>query len=449
MRKIRWMSLGFLLTGSLSGCATYAHQPLSTRSTLPDRIPDLTIDPRQMPMPDLAAYTFDPADGLDMTEVAMLAVVNNPDLRVARANAGIAHAQAFAAGLLPDPQLSFGTDFPFSGAAVTNAFNIGLGYDVIALLTTAPRRAAARQEAAKTDLNLLWQEWQVVSQARLLFVRLTQEQQLMEVLAQTRTLYADRYSRVQTALDRGLMTLYDVTPHLTALQDVTRQINDLERLIAQSHHDLNILLGLTPEVTVPLVGPPALADLDDSRIEALLPDLPRRRPDLIALQAGYAAQEQRFRAAILAQFPSLSVGVTRARDTSDVNTIGVGISLNLPLFSGNRGPIAVERATRQALFTDYQERLNAAGSGIRRILAEQRINQRQLREIDQGLAELTQVAAKTEAAFTARNIDALAFASMQAALLAKKIERITLAQLLLEQRVALQTLVGGQLPVRP
>ena len=93
--------------------------------------------------------------------------------------------------------------------------------------------------------------------------------------------------------------------------------------------------------------------------------------------------------------------------------------------------------------------MNAAGNGSRRILAEQRIMQRQLREVDQGLAELTQVAAKTEAAFTARNIDALAFASMQAALLAKKIERITLAQLLLEQRVALQTLVGGQLPVRP
>ena len=449
MGKIRWISLGFWLIGSLAGCARYAQQPLNTRSTLPDRIPDLTIDPRQMPMSDLAVYTFDPGDGLDMTEVAMLAVVNNPDLRVARANAGIAHAQAFSAGLLPDPQLSFGTDFPLSGVAVSNAFTIGLGADVIALLTTAPRRAAARQEAAKTDLNLLWQEWQVVSQARLLFVRLIQAQQLMQVLEQTRTLYADRYSRVQTALDRGLMTLNDVTPHLTALQDLTRQINDLERLVAQSHHDLNLLLGLTPEVTFPLVGPPALADLDDSRIEALLADLPRRRPDLLALQAGYAAQEQRVRAAIMAQFPSLTVGVARARDTSDVNTIGVGITLNLPLFSGNRGPIAVERATRQALFTEYQERLNAAGSGIRRILVEQRINQRQLREIDQGLSELTQVAAKTEAAFTARNIDALAFACMQAALLAKKFDRMTLAQLLLEQRVALQTLVGGQLPERP
>ena len=50
--------------------------------------------------------------------------------------------------------------------------------------------------------------------------------------------------------------------------------------------------------------------------------------------------------------------------------------------------------------------MNAAGNGSRRILTEQRINRRQLREVDQGLAALTQVAAKTEAAFTARIIDA-------------------------------------------
>jgi outer membrane protein TolC len=403
-----------------------------------------------MPSPDLAGHTFDPSDGLDMTEVAMLAVVNNPDLRVARANAGIAHAQAFAAGLLPDPLLNFGVDAPLAGAAaITSAFNLGLSYDVIALLTQAPRRAAAQQDATKTDLNVLWQEWQVVSQARLLFVRLSEEQLLMQVLEQTRTIFADRYARLQTALERGLVTLYAVTPHLTALQDVIRQINDLERQIATNRHDLNALLGLMPDVAVPLVGLATLPDLDDSRIEALLPDLPRRRPDLIALQAGYAAGELRLRAAILAQFPSLNVGFTRARDTSDVNTAGVGISISLPIFSGNRGTIAVERATRSALYTDYQERLNAADSGIRRILTEQRINQRQLQEVDQGIGDLTQAAAKTEAAFTSRDVDALTYTTMQTAVLAKKVERITLEQALLEQRVALQTLIGGQLPVRP
>src|ERR1700737_4632479 len=51
-----------LLAGSLVGCATYRAQPLSTRSTLPDRIPDVTIDSRLMPLPELAAHTFDPTD---------------------------------------------------------------------------------------------------------------------------------------------------------------------------------------------------------------------------------------------------------------------------------------------------------------------------------------------------------------------------------------------------
>jgi outer membrane protein TolC len=438
-----------LLASVLASCATYREQPLGTVSTLPERIPELSIDLRQMPMPELAAYRFDPTDGLDITEVAMLAVVNNPDLKVARAATGVAHAQAFAAGLLPDPRLSATADLPDKGqAATTTAYNLGLFFDVIGLLTRAPRYAAARNEARKTDLNLLWMEWQVISQARLLFVRLTQERQLMDVLQQNRVLYAERYRLTQTALERGLLTLDLVTPHLVALQDVNRQINDLERLASQSRHDLNFLLGLAPDVAVPLVGSAALPELDDAAIQRLLPDLPRRRPDLIALQAGYAAQEQRYRAAILAQFPVLTVGFERSRDASDVRQAGMNVSLTLPLFNRNRGAIAIERATREQLYADYQQRLNAANSGIDRILAEQRLNRRQLMEVDSGLVELARAAEKSDAAFRAHDINALAFASLQTSLLAKRIERISLEQAILEQRVALQTLIGGELPVR-
>jgi outer membrane protein TolC len=438
-----------LIAGPLTGCATYRERPLNTESTLRDRIPDLTIDPQQMPLPELAAHTFDPSDGLDITEAAMLAVINNPDLKIARAAAGIAHAQAFAAGLLPDPQLGLAADVPAGGQpAPVTAYNVGIGYDVIALLTRVPLRDAARREADKTDLSLLWLEWQVISQARQLFVRLHQEAQVMEVLKEYHAAFADRYRRTQTALDRGLVTLDTVTPHLTAQQDVDRQINDLERLVSQSRHDLNALFGLGPEVAVPLVGPVELPELDETSIEKTVPDLPRRRPDLIALQRGYAAQELRYRAAVLAQFPSFAIGFTRASDTGNIHTAGLGVTVSLPIFSRNRGPIAVERATRDALHAEYQQRVNTADSDIHRILAEQRLNRRQLVDVDQGLADLSRAAVNTEAALQARNIDALAFANLQAALLAKKIERITLEQAILEQQVALQTLAGGELPVR-
>jgi outer membrane protein TolC len=325
---------------------------------------------------------------------------------------------------------------------------MGGSFDVIGTLTRSPRYAAARQDVRKTDLNLLWLEWQVVSQARLLFVRLTQQQQLMDVLQQTHVLFADRNRLTQTALTRGLLTLDAVSPHLVALNDVSRQINDLERLMSQSRHDLNDLLGLGPEVAVPLVGPVALPDIDEAAVAKLLPDLPRRRPDLIALQAGYAAEDLRYRLAIRSQFPVLDIAFHRARDATDVNTVGLGVNVILPLFNGNRGAIAVEQATRQQLYVDYEQRLNAANSGIARILAEQRINRRQLGDIEAALVELTRAAALSDVAFRARAINTLAFTTLHASLLAKRIERVNLTQMILEQRVVLQTLIGGELPVR-
>jgi len=74
-------------------------------------------------------------------------------------------------------------------------------------------------------------------------------------------------------------------------------------------------------------------------------ELAQRRPDLLALQAGYRSQEARVRAAILGQFASITLGITRARDTGSVSTNGFTIGLTLPLFSGNRGEIKIERAT--------------------------------------------------------------------------------------------------------
>ncbi len=44
-------------------------------------------------------------------ELAILAVLANPDLKAARAKAKVSSAQAFAAGLLPDPSLNLGYDF--------------------------------------------------------------------------------------------------------------------------------------------------------------------------------------------------------------------------------------------------------------------------------------------------------------------------------------------------
>jgi outer membrane protein TolC len=436
----RWIAAAAAAIAWLSGCAAYQPQTLPGRTSAPD-LAHLTVDADAMPLPALAVHRFDPSDGLDMTEVAMLAVVNNPDLKLARDDAAIAHAQAFAAGLLPDPQLALAHDWNNTGPDGIRAFNLGLNVDITSLLLHSSVEAA-RSDDRKTDLNLLWQECQVVSQARLLFVKLSQGKKAAAVLEQTHALFADRVARMQAALQRGLIDSAAVAPNLAALQDVQKQGFDLARQENQDRHDLNALLGLAPGTVLDLrEGPDEEAPAPADALAAL-PQLASRRPDLLALQAGYKAQDQRYRGAILAQFPALTLGLARSRDSSGIYSNAVGATLSLPFLNRNRGNIAIEAATRQRLADEYGQRLQTAENDIHRLLDEQALNARQLALDDLAIAELGKTLAGSEMAYRASNVDALIYAGARAALLAKQLERIGVEQASLEQGVALQTLLG-------
>jgi outer membrane protein TolC len=442
----------FVGTAMLTACATYQPKPLDTKPSLPNSVEHLALSLQAPPVRSYsnnAQYRFDPAVGLNMTELAALAVDNNPDLKIARDDAGVSHAQAFSAGLLPDPQLALNRDLSNSGGpGSTTAFGVGLSYDISALLSHTSNRSAADADAQKADLNLLWQEWQVVSQARILYVKLTQAKKLNKVLLENRQLFSERLNRTQLALDKGLLTSDAVTPNLISLKDVQRQMNDLERQTNQNAHDLNALLGLAPEALVPLKEDDSLPAVDDAAIQAALSNLSQRRPDLLALEAGYRAEDARYRGALLAQFPALNIGFTRARDNSNVYSNGVGITLTLPFLNRNRGNVAIELATRQKMHDEYEQRLNASLNDLHRILDEQYITMRQLDEINTDLAKLSKTVGSVDQAYRAGNVDALARANMHAIFLSKQIEQVNLQQAVLEQRVALQTLIGGELPVQ-
>jgi outer membrane protein TolC len=448
--RIRKFFFSVTVVALVTGCAVYSRKPLPDEPSLSRHISHIMVNPAEMPLPELAAHRFDPVDGLDMTEVAMLAVANNPDLKLARDDCGIARAQAFAAGLLPDPQLSYSLDFPTGNVPGSNytAYSLGLNYDILSLFTRSIAKRAAAADSRKTDLTLLWQEWQVVAQSRLFFIRNLEQARLMKVLEENRDLLAGRYEHAEKALDAGNLTLDTVSSDLAALQDTKRQISELSRKVNQNRFDLNQLVGVAPDVSLRLVGDAAIPPLDDRKIKQLLPNLGKRRPDLLALKAGYESQDLKFRKAVLEQFPALNIGITRARDTSDVNTLGFGITMNIPLFNRNRGNVAIDKATRERLYDEYQVRLNRAYGDIEQLLADQRLTERQLAEAKEGLSLLNEAAANADAAYKAGNIDETSYLNLRLALANKHIEEIGLEQLILEQRVALQTLIGGELPVK-
>lgn len=431
---------------ALGGCASYQPMTLPQSEALVHGVRQLQVDTATMPDAALAAHRFDPSDGLDITEVAMLAVANSPDLRLARAEAGVTRAQAFSAGLLPDPQLALTRESVLgSPAGATVAFTAGLTVDIAALLARSSVRAAGAADERKTHLDLLWQEWQTVAKARLLFVRIDAITRSQEVLGQQRVQLRQRLELAQSAVRRGLITNDAATPQLAAYEDANRQWNDQERQGNQARHDLAALLGVAPELPLVLTGPAEVDGMDEAQVRDAIAESPRRRPDLLALQAGFEAEDGRYRGALRAQFPAITVGPTRSRDTSNVNTAGFSLGISLPLFNRNRGNIAIESATREKLRLDYQQRLDATAIEAHRLLAEQAILRRQLAEMDASLPSLAQAAEQAGKAFAADDIDALTLTSVESALLARRLERIAAGQALQEQAIALQALLGTHL----
>lgn len=439
--------LSLLLT--LSGCAVYHRDPLSsaagdTALSMTD-LHHIRIDTTMMPLPELAAHRFDLSDGLDIEETAMLAVANNPDLKLARDDLGIARAQAFSAGLLPDPQLAISNDYP-AALGLSRAFSYGLSIDAMALITRNANRRAADATVVKTDLGLLWQEWQVVAQAKMLFSKSIFQQSTLPLLQRQRSLALTRYQRLAEARRDGDTTDDVVMPALTAWQDAEKQYTDAQRTAEQTHHDLNALLGVAAEVQLPLVASTDIQPLPAATLDQAVAQLDRRRPDLLALRAGYEAQEQKYRAAIIGQFPSLQIGFVRGRDTSEIYTSGFQVSLSLPIFNRNRGNIAIEKSTRQRLRDEYRIRMSQAQADVTHARADLDILTASLDRARATLPTLDRVAQHAQQAYDAHDVPLGTYVDAQLAALTRRIDIDTLAQTLAEQRVALQALLGSAIP---
>jgi outer membrane protein TolC len=427
-----WVAMSTLV-GALVGCATY--RPLD----LPAQVRGASA------LSELHGAAALPRV-LGMADVERLVLLNNPDLRSARASHQVAQAQLLQAGLLPNPQVNASAGFLVSGVGDATAWTAGLSEDVRALVTLKPRREAARATAAQVDAGLLWQEWQTLAKARLLVIDIVQGERQRDLLQRSLSLLDELAARVQRSVAEGNGELAAAAPVLAAAADARTSVDDLQRRVLSQRHELAALLGLAPDAEVPLDPQLQLPVLDVATVRARATDIARRRPDLVALQLGYQAQEASLRAAVLAQFPALSFGYAAAQDNSRVRNAGPSISFELPLFDRNQGNIAVATATRQQLHDEFRSRLLSAHNELAALLSEQAQARAQFAALQPQLGQTARAAAQAQAAFRQGNIDSRSEVDFGVAALTRQVAAMRLEQNLLEQQVALATLVGAGLP---
>ncbi len=427
----------------LTGCTSYQAHPLPKESMSAKKLIDLQYSVKKQHEAGLHKRVVNTADGLDLTEVAIIAVLNNPDLQAERAKQSLAGAQLFAAGLLPDPHISASLTLPTGNTnGAVNAWGLGLGYDIIPLITRQARIDSRRQAQIQVNLHLLWQEWQVMLQAKTLTVRYTLELKKIELLQKAEKLCRHRYESSSVALRSGDITLDGNNRDLTALLTMSNRLNQVEQIHNQTRHQTTMLLGLAPDVELHCILSPQSDLLSRATAGKDLHSLQKRRPDLLALQAGYQSQEAEVRAAVLGQFPSLSIGMTRGKDTDALSTTGFGVNLNLPLFSGSRGAIAIKRATREQLRLEYQARLSHAFSDVDKLFELQKIITAQQTRLKKYLPKLRSIVEKTKQAYTDSDVDAQSFFNMEYTWILKQLEEITLEQSQWETSLALQAMLA-------
>ncbi len=346
----------------LADCAGYHARPLPTATMEQKTVAALRIDPARLRLAPLKSIVVDPRDGLDPLEIAVLAVLNNLDLEAKRAAAGVSAAQVFSAGLLPDPQITLTTDHPISGPDTHQAFGVSPTIDLATLMGRASIRRNARDLGRQADLNLLWAEWGVAQQARQLAETVLADEDRARLLQAVFDASRTRSDASSQALLRRDATLQTSAADLAVTLDAQTQLGTARHDAAKARRDLNVLLNLSTDVVLPLVRGAGVGTYDTASIRDYLASLPRRRPDLLALQAGYDAQDATLRKAILAQFPITQIGAALLRDTGNTVTVGASTVLALPIFNGGRSELRLQNATREQLRAEYEARLAATAA---------------------------------------------------------------------------------------
>jgi cobalt-zinc-cadmium efflux system outer membrane protein len=443
------LTLLFIFCIALTGCIGYQPKPLNDTILTKNEIlnKNTLIDKAaKLHHPRIPAIQLDFSKPLTAQELAVIAVLLNSDLKALRAKEGVAQAQVFEAGLLPDPQLSIAFDHPLYQTnpptiGLTNAYNLGLSWDIIGIITRHLKLKKTQTLYQQTHYDVAWQEWLIANQAELLATRIYYLKQQLH-LAQQATLSAKRLLDVtQSNLQRHDARIDELGLRQSTYLDLQDQTQTLNRALLKTQAQLNQTLGLYPyeEVSIGIKNttiPPHL-NANDVYNEARL-----CRLDFIALRAGYASEEAQLYQAVLGQFPHFNLGISRARDVSDINTAGINLSFDLPLFNRNRGVIAIAQATRDQLYQEYIARLHQTQTDIAILVTD--LNQ--IRKAKMILALELPSMRKTEQlmhhGLKEGNITLIAYEDMRASLFNKELKLLLLQQDAAEQMIALQIAQG-------
>ncbi len=384
---------GIAFTVVIGGCQSYAPQPLDpaahrdawlARTAQSEEVMKFAEALRDQGL--FVEQAFDPTDGLSVHEAEVVALVFNPDLRLARLRRGVADASAEHAGLWRDP--TFSVDILSVTGSVPDPWvnTYGLGFTIPISGRLGAEKSLADAEAAAALERVALAEWQTVQDLRLAWVTWSADQLRSELTADL----VDRLDSIVSSTRRlvEIGELQRTEAALFALEQAARrnELGALQGDIETREQAIRSILGLSPDAPVQLemtISAPELPDVARPPSDRLI----RANLDLAALKAEYEVAEQTLHREIRKQYPDLTVGPLYETDQGQ-SRIGIFGSIPIPLLNANRQAIAEARAERNLARAAYETEFERTVGRLARTRARHDAAQRQREDLEATLVPL-------------------------------------------------------------
>lgn len=407
----------------VSACASFEPQPLSPADTI------AAYESRTLDNSDLRAFIQKnighelsawPLPQWDFDLLTLAALYYHPDLDVARAKWNVAQAGIDTAGMRPNPGISVYTQ-PGAGApsaGVPGGISPGtLGLNLDIPVETAGKRGYRidqtqyLSEAAR--LAIASAAWHVRSRLRSALLDLYFARQKQTALLQQQNLQQNNVALLEHRLALGMASQPEVTQARIALHQTALAFNETQKLEAEARAKLASALGVSSKAIEKIsiswelfTRVPALPEMD-VRQQALL-----SRPDILSALAEYSASQSALQLEVARQYPDLHLGPGYSWDAG-AGIWSLGLSLTLPVFNQNQGPIAEAKARRLQAMANFNATQARALGEIDTGLAGYQSVQTKLATADALLAEQNKQIQNMKASLKAGETDKVALLGTQ------------------------------------
>jgi cobalt-zinc-cadmium efflux system outer membrane protein len=342
----------------LAGCQAYQPQPLDLpvhadnwRARSPSS-EEVRTFAKRLSGPASASTRFNPTNGVSLGEGEMIALVYNPDLRIARLRAGVARATATHAGLWDDPELSI--DVLHITESVPDSWVVGSAISFTLPVSGRLQAEKARAEAAlHAELDRVAEaEWKVRRDLRDTWLSWSAQRLRRE---QTERIIGALDSIVESTsklVEQGELLKTEAALFAIERESRRAELGRLKGDVAEEEQQVRGLMGLSPSAPAILVSTfSAVRDVPTRE----QPD--ESNPTLERLRGEYAVSEHTLAREVRKQYPDVVIGPQYESDQGQ-SRIGFVGAIPLPMLNSNKGGIAEARAERElaraAFETEYE-----------------------------------------------------------------------------------------------